>query len=459
MKSEEILKSPEAGQWGRALYAKLGTLLSCMLLFNFAPWVVLYFYVAAFSYEGSLSAPIIDIVSGSATFADLYSKLPKFSWEASFILAFWFGLQVVLALVPDYLHQLFKRYRGGKQLGAMTPAGNRLPYQINGLQAWVISHLFFFLAVFGLHLFPATIVFDNWGGLLLIANVIGFCVALFVYIKAYLFPSFPQDRKWSGSALYDFFMGIELNPRIGTLDLKLFFNGRPGIVAWTLINISFAAAQYEHYGYITNSMILVNLFHGLYVLYFFWNESWYLNTIDIHHDHFGWMLAWGDCVWLPAMYTLQGLFLVFHPIQIPFWYSLLILILGLVGFWIFVSANMQKDRFRKSEGTISIGGKPATFISCQYQTKDGETRYNKLLTSGWWGKARHMNYTGDLILSLAYSLPCGFDYFFPYFYFFFILILLVHRCIRDEQRCSRKYGIGWERYCEKVPYRLIPGVF
>jgi 7-dehydrocholesterol reductase len=38
-------------------------------------------------------------------------------------------------------------------------------------------------------------------------------------------------------------MGIELNPRIGKLwDFKLFHNGRPGIIAWTLINFSFMCA-------------------------------------------------------------------------------------------------------------------------------------------------------------------------------------------------------------------------
>jgi 7-dehydrocholesterol reductase len=39
-----------------------------------------------------------------------------------------------------------------------------------------------------------------------------------------------------GSWLYDFYMGIEFNPRLGKLwDFKLFHNGRPGIIAWTLM--------------------------------------------------------------------------------------------------------------------------------------------------------------------------------------------------------------------------------
>jgi 7-dehydrocholesterol reductase len=36
--------------------------------------------------------------------------------------------------------------------------------------------------------------------------------------------------------LYDMYMGVELNPRFGKyFDFKLFHNGRPGIVAWTLM--------------------------------------------------------------------------------------------------------------------------------------------------------------------------------------------------------------------------------
>lgn len=66
--------------------------------------------------------------------------------------------------------------------------------------------------------------------------------------------------KFTGNFFYDFMMGIEFNPRLGKwFDFKLFFNGRPGIVAWTLINLSYAAKQKELYGEITNSMILINV--------------------------------------------------------------------------------------------------------------------------------------------------------------------------------------------------------
>jgi 7-dehydrocholesterol reductase len=145
--------------------------------------------------------------------------------------------------------------------------------------------------------------------------VYGNLLCLFIYVKAHLFPTHADDRKFSGSIIYDFFMGIEMNPRIGDLwDFKLFHNGRPGIIAWTLINISFLGAQYQTYGYVTNSMILVNIFHMVYVVDFFYNEDWYLRTIDIAHDHFGWMLCWGDTVFLPFMYNVQTHYLFRHPI-------------------------------------------------------------------------------------------------------------------------------------------------
>ncbi len=443
----------QSAQWGRSWIATTASTVSCLLIFLFSPILVMYFYIAAFHFNASLLAPL------ELSFAELWQLTPNFTWDAFIILAVWFALQLVLALVPDGLHKILPRYLGGMRQGALTPAGNRLLYNINGLQAWCVAQLLFVVATYGLNWFSPTIIFDHFGGLLIAMNIIGFSTAIFAYVKGYLFPSHPEDRKFSGSLLYDFYMGIEQNPRVGRIDLKLFFNGRPGIVAWTLINLSFTAEQYVRYGYVTNSMILVNIFQGLYVLYFFWKEAWYLNTIDIAHDHFGWMLAWGDCVWLPYMYTLQGLFLVFHPVELTTSYALFVLAFGLIGFTIFVSANNQKDRFKRLGERAVIWGKEPKVIPCEYRTQDGDVWRSNLLTSGWWGVSRHMNYTGDLILSLAYSLACGFEYLLPYFYFVFMMILLIHRCIRDEHRCNHKYGPAWRQYCTMVPYRLFPGVF
>lgn len=38
-----------------------------------------------------------------------------------------------------------------------------------------------------------------------------------------------------------------------------------------------------------------------------------LTTMDLMHDGFGFMLAFGDLVWVPFTYTMQAYYLVSHP--------------------------------------------------------------------------------------------------------------------------------------------------
>lgn len=442
--------------WGRAWRTSPFTFLSTLAILLFTPLMVLYFYAAVAEFNGSLADPLRALWEGRVSWQ---SFLPACNFEALPFLGAWLGLQIALALLPDLLHKFIPAYRGGIQKGAVTPAGKQLSYQINGLQAWLVSHILFLLGSYVFGWFSPTIIADNWGSFLLFANVLGYALAFFVYVKAYFFPSYVQDRKFSGSKIYDFYMGIEFNPRIGPIDLKLFFNGRPGIIAWTLINFSFAAKQYAVYGHISNSMLIVNILQAVYVLDFFWNECWYLKTIDICHDHFGWMLCWGDCVWLPYMYTLQAFYLASHPVELSTVQSIAIFLLGVAGYWIFRTANAQKDAFRQNREKAVIWGKKVETIPCTYKSFDGTTHQSKLLVSGWWGIGRHMNYTGDLMLSSAYCLACGFGHLLPYFYIIFMTILLVHRCHRDEDRCLNKYGAAWKEYCRRVPYRILPGFF
>jgi len=77
----------------------------------------------------------------------------------------------------------------------------------------------------------------------------------------------------------------------------------------------------------------------MYVIDFFIHEDWYLRTIDIAHDHFGFYLAWGDSVWLPFMYTLQSHFLVRVPLNLSYEYFALNVFFGFLGYYIFRAVN------------------------------------------------------------------------------------------------------------------------
>ena len=82
-----------------------------------------------------------------------------------------------------------------------------------------------------------------------------------------------------------------------------------------------------------------------------------------------------------------------------------------------------------------------------------------LLVDGWWRYVRKPHYTADLGMAAAWGAACGFRSPLPWLYFLFFVAVLAHRAVRDIQRCSKKYGKDWQRYCERVPYTFLPGVF
>lgn len=206
-------------------------------------------------------------------------------------------------------------------------------------------------------------------------------------------------------------------------------------------------------------MLIVLTLQSKYVIDFFWNEDWYLRTVDITHDHFGFMLAWGDTTFLPTFYTLQAQYLARYPTHLSTSWMICLSAIGLSGYVIFRSANHQRDHVRAKHGDAILWGRPAAFIRCRYRTDDGKEQDSNLVTSGWWGVCRHSNYMADLILSWAMCATCGFSHILPWSYFFFMCVLLYHRTGRDEQRCRNKYGEKWEQYCRTVPYRLVPGIY
>lgn len=424
---------------------------ACAVVLLTAPLFVAYVWICLHTYGGSLMAPLTDLVADPArALRELLAAAPRPTAAGFTIFAVWYGLQAILMLVVP----------GRMALGAITPAGHRLSYRTNGALAWLLTHVVLGLAAFHWHLFRPTIVYDHWGGLLVAANVAGLLVAVAAYVKGHRAPSYADDRAFSGHWLYDFFAGIELNPRIGPLDVKLFHIGRVGMAAWTVVNLSCAARQYETFGRVTNAMVLVNVLQAVYVLDLFWREDWYVRTIDIQHDRFGFYLAWGSVAWLPFMYTLPAAYLATHPVELSPVAAAAILALGLAGYTIFLSANRQRDRFRRA-GTSGyrIGEQDATFVPARYVSEDGHVHDTRLLTSGWWGVSRHPNYIGDVMMASAFSLPCGFAHVLPYFYALYLPALLVHRARRDEARCRAKYGSAWDVYRAAVPARIVPGVW
>lgn len=219
------------------------------------------------------------------------------------------------------------------------------------------------------------------------------------------------------------------------------------------------AYQYQTRGSISLSLTLVTILQVLYVIDFYVNEAWYLGTIDIAHDHYGFYLAWGCFCFLPTTYTIQAQYLGMYESPTSTAYLIVVFIIGLAGYVLFRSVNDQKHALRTLGARCLIWGKPAEYIVAPYTTADGKKRTSLLLCSGWWGWSRHANYVGDLLLSYASCALVGSSKVVVWTYAIWMTVCLVHRCKRDEKRLEVKYGAAWAEYCKRVPWRFVPGVW
>lgn len=72
--------------------------------------------------------------------------------------------------------------------------------------------------------------------------------------------------------MYDFFIGHELNPRIGAVDLKFFCELRPGLIGWAMLDLCFIAESCRQFGSPPPALLLVSAFHIFYVADALWFE-------------------------------------------------------------------------------------------------------------------------------------------------------------------------------------------
>ncbi|XP_054900527.1 delta(14)-sterol reductase LBR isoform X2 [Poeciliopsis prolifica] len=334
--------------------------------------------------------------------------------------------------------------------GIVLRTGRRLTYRTNGFFACVVSAAVVVAAVYqGADL---TYIHSHFLQLTSASFLVSMLLSVYLYVRSR--SAGPDERALggnSGKVIYDFFKGRELNPRIKEFDLKFFCEMRPGLIGWCLINFAMALAEMKQQKLDapSSSMILVNVFQLIYVVDGLWNEEAILTTMDLMHDGFGYMLAFGDLVWVPFTFTLQANYLVSHPNPLSLPELTAIIVLKLVGFYIFRKSNNEKNAFRRNPAN------PRLSHLKTIPTATGKS----LLVSGWWGVVRHPNYLGDLIMALAWSLPCGFSHLLPWFYIIYFVILLVHRASRDMNVCRRQYGLAWDEYCRTVRYQIIPGLY
>ncbi|KAK0466753.1 ERG4/ERG24 ergosterol biosynthesis protein [Desarmillaria tabescens] len=368
--------------------------------------------------------------------------------EATSIYLVWYAFCVVAwAILP-----------GDQIEGVTLRNGEKKKYKINAFSTFLLASGIAIGIILQNGPEAFTFFYDKWVGFVTASFLMAFIQALYAYVMSFRQGKLLALGGNTGNFLYDFFIGRELNPTIGSFDIKSFNEVRPGLILWTLLDLSMVCEQAVRrggFGNVTDSMWLVLLFQGGYVADCLYNEPAIFTTMDIITDGFGFMLS-VPMAWVPFTYSLQARYLAFRPLELGPFLTIAIFMVNAIGYYIFRVANSEKNDFRNGRNPKNLK---------YFTTASG----SKLLTSGWWGRSRHPNYFGDLLMALAWSLPTGFDTPITYFYGSFFLILLIHRQIRDDDNCKRKYnkktdlvsdtGEDWEEYKKMVPYRIIPYVY
>ena len=326
----------------------------------------------------------------------------------------------------------------GRRFPGPDAEGTRRVYKLNGFALFLIVAVAAGLAQLSGRI-SLSVLHTHFLALLVVANGFAFAFAGWLFFRGV------RARNATQASWRDFFMGVEAGPTWLGLDLKL-FSYCPSLIGLALFNASFAAVQYETYGELTLGMALYQIFTFLYVLNYFQFEQGMIHTWDIVSERFGWNLVWGDYVLVPFFYCLPGWWLVHAPGPLSPVAAATLVLLFAFGFWIFRGANQQKHRFKRDPHAV-IWGQPARSL-------DG-----RLLVSGFWGIGRHLNYTGEICIYLAFTLTTGFASWAPYLFPAWLGGLLWHRSRRDEHRCRAKYGELWERYTQRVRYSMLPFVY
>jgi protein-S-isoprenylcysteine O-methyltransferase Ste14 len=225
-----------------------------------------------------------------------------------------------------------------------------------------------------------------------------------------------------------------------------------GAVMLELNVLSFAAHHYILYGdQASKGLYLGTALLTFFVIDYLTFEEVHLYTYDFVAERVGFKLGFGCIAFYPYFYCIPLWSTVDLPdSQTADYFLVLYGLIFLIGWSLSRGANMQKYFFKKNPEQAFLGIAPKIIT-------DGN---NTLLVNGFWGISRHINYLGEIIMAVGIVLCIGYPFTpWPWLYPIYYMVLLLPRQLADNKRCTLKYGVLWEQYVKKVPYRIIPYIY
>lgn len=258
----------------------------------------------------------------------------------------------------------------------------------------------------------------------------------------------------TGSSLAtDLYLGRLDNPQYagGRIDAKMWLY-LIGAVMLELHVVSFTAHHYFVFGDQASAGFLISaLMLSYFVFDYLTFERVHLYTYDLFAEKVGFKLGWGCLVFYPYFYSIP----LWSTADLsgsgtPGWALGLSVLIFFLGWSLARGANMQKFYFKTDPSRSFLGIRPEVL-------SDGS---HSLLTNGFWGLSRHVNYLGEILMGSGIALAVSFyGSWLPWLYPLYYVALLFPRQLDDDKRCAAKYGALWKRYTEKVKYRIIPFIY
>ncbi|KAF9407007.1 hypothetical protein HW555_012823 [Spodoptera exigua] len=269
----------------------------------------------------------------------------------------------------------------------------------------------------------------------------------------------------TGYTLYDFFMGREVHPFIKKLDIKIWLSRISNTTSLILLSLIFTQGlllrmpkkdevSLENWKQFVSSVelkptvLVFTIMQKVYILNFIMKEYRITTTFYWQSEGVGYLQAVASALY-PYYFTTISKHVADTDLVLSTNTLISASLLFVLGFFIMLVSNNIKYEFRKTPLHLSLANVDSM------PTFHGK----KLLVSNLWGILRHPNYTGDILIHSALALPGIISgHYLAAAPAILTILVLVHRAWRDHERCKRRYGAAWQRYCKRVPSVLLPKI-
>ncbi|KAF6205068.1 hypothetical protein GE061_019235 [Apolygus lucorum] len=390
----------------------------------------------------ALAVPAVVVAAQLACTKESCAPIPPkvtLTWRRFFDLeaASWYLGYLVFQFILASLPLGFKNKSAGRS--------DTYIYRSNGIAvvvatAGVLLGLHFYLN------FPLTRILDRGLPIMSTSIITAVVLSIGLYIKAVHSNAKRSEYGQTGSHILDLFAGAETNARIGPLDLKTAII-RTSLISTIIYNslLVYRETQGKELNQISITVALAAALQIIYCLDFVVFESTLLSSFTVNHDGTGlWMILYSAL--LPFWITLIPKYLFLSKSELNVWVAGAAGLLFTIGYLIHRISNSQKAAFKKNSSSVSS----ADVI---------HSRSSSLFKGGLWGKVRHPNYLGALLVYSSWALLALGSaplHWIPFAILFSVVIEVLVQVSRVETRCQDRHASAWNVYSSQVKQRLIP---